>query len=69
VADEHGVVVAGRVEQAEEVTAEVLDAVGADVARCARAAVAALVRREDVVAGGDERFDLVAPRARLARSR
>ena len=62
VADEHGVVVAGRVEQGQQVAGEVVDAVGLDVTRRARAAVAALVGGQHVVAGGGQRLDLVAPR-------
>ena len=61
-ADEDGVVVAGGVEQPEQVAGEVLDAVGLDVRRRARAAVAPLVGREHVVPGRGERLDLVAPR-------
>ena len=62
VADEDGVVVAGGVEQPEQVAGEVVDAVRLDVARRAGRAVAALVGSEHVVPGVGERTDLVAPR-------
>ncbi len=61
---EHGLVVAGLVDEAEQVVAERVDPVRPDLGRAAGAAVAALVRGDDVVAGGGEGRELVAPRPR-----
>ena len=58
---EHGLVVAGLVDEAEQVVAERVDPVRRDLGRAAGAAVAPLVRGDDVVAGGGEDRELVAP--------
>src|SRR5581483_5689204 len=59
---EHGVLRADRIEEAEDVITQVFDVVALQLGRLRRAAVAALVGRDHVVAGLGDGGYLVAPR-------
>ena len=61
VADEHRLLGADVVEQADEVGGQLDDVVGVDGVGLRRAAVAALIGRQHVVAGLGQRRNLVAP--------
>ncbi len=61
VADHHRPLAAGEVEQADHVPRERIERVGVHAGRLLAGVVAALVRREDAVAGRGERGDLLAP--------
>ena len=49
------------VEQSDQVTAQGMDVIGLDIRGPTRAAVAALVRGQHVVAGGRQHGDLMTP--------
>jgi hypothetical protein len=64
VPDEHGTAVPVGVEQADEITGQLVDAVGRRVGRARRAAAAAHVRRENAKSGAGQGRLHVPPRVR-----
>ena len=62
VTDPNGALRADIVEQADHVGSQFVDAVGVDCVRTRRAAIAALIGCQDVIAGLGENRNLVAPR-------